>query len=89
MQHEIERAPGRLNSGEHRIERGRLGDVAMADHQPVYLLGQRLNPLLERVALIGEGEISTLVAAGTRDTPGNRAVIGDTHDQAAFAAHQT
>ena len=40
--------------------RRRLGDVAMADHQPADLLRQRLDPLLERVALIGEGELGAV-----------------------------
>ena len=68
--------------------RRRVGDVAMADHQAVHFLGQRLDPLLERVALVGEGEVGAMVAAGARDAPGDRAVIRHAHDQPAFAAHQ-
>ena len=77
-----------LHGGEHRVDGGRLGNVAMADHQAVDLLGQRLDPLLERVALIGEGKFGAMLAAGPRDAPGDRAVVGDAHDQPAFAAHQ-
>ena len=66
-----------------------LGHVAMADDDAVDLLGQRFHPLLQGVALIGEGEIGAMVAAGPRDAPGNRPVIGDPHDEAALAAHQT
>ena len=55
---------------------------------PSDLLGQRLDPLLQRVALVGEGEVGAVVAAGPRDAPGDRAVVGHAHDQPAFAAHQ-
>ena len=89
MDDEIERTPGLLDLREHRVEGGRVGDVAMADHQPVDLLGQRLDPLFQRVALVGEGQIGAMVAAGPGDAPGDRAIIGDAHDQPAFAAHQT
>ncbi len=53
------------------------------------LLRQRLDALLERIALIGEGELGALGAAGLGDAPGDRAVVGDPHDQAALAAHET
>ena len=33
----------------------------MPDHQPVHLLGQRLDALLERLALVGEGEVGAVV----------------------------
>ena len=86
---DIERAPGLLDLCEHRVEGGRVGNVAMTDHQPIDLLGQRLDPLFQGVALISEGQIGTVIAAGPGDAPGDRAVIGDAHDQPAFAAHQT
>ena len=75
--------------GEDRVDGRGLGDVAMADDQPADLLGQRLDPLLQRIALIGEGELGALRAAGLGDAPGDRAVVGDPHDQAALAAHET
>ena len=87
MQQEIERAPGLLHRGEGGIDGRRLGDVAVADDDAADLLGQRLDPLLQRVALVGEGEFGAVVAAGPRDTPGDRAVVGHAHDQPAFAAH--
>ena len=66
-----------------------LGDVAMADDQAADFLRQRLDPLFQRVALIGEGELGALRVAGLGDAPGDRAVVGDPHDQAALAAHET
>ena len=65
-----------------------LGHVAVADHDAADLLGQRLDPLLQRVALIGEGELRAVPAAGLGDAPGERAMVRDPHDQAAFAAHE-
>ena len=44
---------------------------------------------LQRIALIGEGELGALRPAGLGDAPGDRAVVGDPHDQAALAAHET
>ena len=57
----------------------------MAGDQPADLLRQRLDALLQRVALIGEGELRTLRMAGLGDPPGDRPVVGDPHDQAALA----
>ena len=74
---------------EDRIDGRGLGDVAMADHAAADLLGQRLDPLLQGVALIGEGELGAVRMAGLGDAPGDRPVVGDPHDQAALAAHQT
>jgi len=59
----------------------------MSDHQTVDLFGQWLHPFLERFALVGESEVGAMVAAGTGDAPGDRAVVRDAHDQAAFTAH--
>src|SRR5262249_22612165 len=39
--------------------------------------------------LISEGKLGTLSMASLCDTPGERAVVGDTQDQAALAAQET
>ena len=44
-------------SREDRIERGRVGDVAVADDFRADLGGQRLDPLLQLVALIGQRQL--------------------------------
>ena len=49
--------------------------------------GQRLDALLDRVALIGEGDFRALAAQGLGDAPGDRAIIRNPHDEAAFARH--
>ena len=65
------------------------GHVAMTEHARADLLRQRLDALLQRIALIGEGDLGALGAAGPGDAPGQRPVVGDPQDQAALAAHQT
>ena len=44
--------------------------------------------LAERVALIGEGQFRAVRRQRLGDTPSDRVVIGDAHDQAALALHQ-
>ena len=45
---EIERAPGRLHAAKAASMEAVVGHVALADDQPVDLLGKRLDPLLQR-----------------------------------------
>src|SRR5262249_24597439 len=85
----IERAPFRFNRRESRVDSIRFGYVAVADHQPAYLFSQWFDPLLQRLALISESELGALPMASLCDTPGERAVVGDTQDQAALAAQET
>src|SRR5262245_8285636 len=89
MHEEIERAPFRLNRRESRVDSVRFGDVAVTEHQPADLLRQRFDPFLQRLALISESELGALPVASLCDTPGERAVVGDTQDQAALAAQET
>ena len=46
------------------------------------------DPPLERLALIGESELGALLAERLGDAPGERAVVGEAHDQAALSLHQ-
>ena len=62
-----------------------IGHVAMAGDMRAELGGERLDPLLEGIALIGERELGALRGAGLGDAPGDRAVVGDAHDEAALA----
>ena len=88
MHEEVDRAPGRLHRGETASMVAGSVDVAMADDEPPTSCGQRLDALLERVALIGEGKLGAVTMAGFGDAPGQRALVGDPHDQAALAAHE-
>lgn len=67
MDDEVELAPELLDLGEDRVDRGAVGDVAMADDMAAEFLGERLDPLLQRVALIGEGEFRTRVRRSLGD----------------------
>ena len=48
-----------------------------------------LTRLAERLALIGEGELGAVRGQRLGDAPGDRVVVGDPHDQAALALHQS
>ena len=75
--------------GEDRVDRRRIGDVAMAGDDRAELGGQRLDALLQRVALVGQRKFGSGIGAGLGDAPGDRTVVGDAHDDAALAVHQT
>lgn len=49
--------------------------------------GQRLDTLLERFALIGEGNLGALIGQRLGNAPGNGMLIGDAHDEAALPRH--
>src|SRR5205085_375444 len=49
----------------------------------------RLDPLLERISLIGKSQFGAMRVRGLRDAPGDRAAVRYPHDEAALAAHQT
>ena len=87
VHHEIDLAPFFPEHVEHRIDGRGIGDVAMAE-QKAEFLRQRLDPLLQRVALPGEGDFRTGRMAGFGDTPGNRAAIGNAEYHSALALHQ-
>ncbi len=84
----VDRGPVRRGRREHRVDGGGIGDVAMADHEAVDLPGERLDPLLEGVALIGEREFRAVSPRGLGDAPSDRSIVGNAQDQAALAPHQ-
>jgi hypothetical protein len=85
---EVDRAPGVSNRRERRVDARRVGDVAVLDDRGVDRLGQRADTLLHRLALIGERELGAMCPEGSGDSPRDRPVVRDTHDQAALAGHQ-
>src|SRR5690606_13342725 len=85
---EIQLAPFLLDRGEDGVDGGAVGDVAMAGDKGADLFRQRLDALLQRVALIGKGQFRALIGAGLGDAPGDGAVVRDAKDDAAFAGHQ-
>jgi hypothetical protein len=60
----------------------------MAEHDAAKFLGQRLDALLQRIALIRQADDRALGLAGLGDAPGNRAIVRDTQNDAAFALHE-
>ena len=66
---EVELAPEPCDLGEDRVDRRRVGDVAMADDGGAEGLGKGLDALLQGVALVGEGEFGALRAGGLRRCP--------------------
>ena len=89
MHDEIDLAPLLLQHVERRIDGGGVGDVAMTEQEAVQLLCQRLDPLLQRVALPGQRDLGARRVACLGDTPGDRTVIGNAEHDPALAMHQT
>ena len=65
-----------------------LRDVAIADHDAAYLLGERLDAFLQRIALVGESKLGAVRAARLGDAPRERTLVCNPHDQAALSAHE-
>ena len=87
MDEEIELAPVLGDVVEDRIERCRIGHVAMAGDMRVEFRSQRLDALLERLALIGQRDLGAMVDAGLGDAIGDRPIVGDAQDKPALAGH--
>ena len=88
MDQEIERAPCLGERREHALDGRLVGHVAGQHQLGADLVRERLDPLLDGVALIGERDLGALVGHGLGDAPGDRAVIGDAEHDAALARHQ-
>ena len=88
MDEKVQTVPALAQGCEGVVDAGFLGDVAWDDKIRTGLGGERTHPALQRVALEGEGEFGALGGTGRGDAPGQRTVVGDSHDEAAFAAHQ-
>ena len=71
--------------GEECVDRGGFRDVAMARHMRAELGRERLDPLLQRLALIGEHQLRAMGARLLGDAIGDGAAIGDPHHESAFA----
>ena len=87
MDEKVEPSPGLFDLLENRVHAGVVRDVTGHDQVGANRLSQRLNTLQERLALIGEGELGAMRASLRGDSPGDRSVVGDPHDQA-FASGQ-
>ena len=85
MDNEVELPPARLKRIEGRIERARIRHIAGQHDLGAEACSQGLDPLLEGISLEGEGKLGTRLGTGLRNSPGNRAIIRNAHDEAARA----
>ena len=85
---EIEPAPLGRELGEQRVDRRLVVHVARIDELGAEFGGQRLDPLLQGIALIGQRDFGALRGERLGDAPGDRPVVGHAEDEAALAAHQ-
>jgi hypothetical protein len=73
---------------EGRVEGLHPRDVAVEAEVRAELFGERADAPFERFALIGERQVRAVFAELLRDAPGERFLVGQTHDEAAFSLHQ-
>src|SRR3974377_1337451 len=84
----IDAAPSGLYCSEGSIDRLGLGYVAVTDDNTTDFVGQRFDKFFQRIALVCKCKIVAMSAACFCNPPGKRPVVGDPHDQAAFAVHE-
>ncbi len=89
MDEEVELPPLLLDRREDGVHRGEIFDVAREQDVRADAFGERLHALPQRLALIGEGELRPLVGERLGDSPSDRMIIGDAHDQSALALHES
>ena len=89
MDEEIQAAPLLLQARENGVDRRNVLDVAGKHKVGAELLGDRPDPLRQHLALIGEGELGPVPGEHARDPIGDRVIVGDAHDQASLALHQS
>ena len=81
MNDEIDLSPSAPDRIECGIERRRIRHIAGEHHLRADTRGKWLNTFPKRLPLIRESQLGTFSGAGLRNSPGDRAVIGDTHDE--------
>ena len=84
----VDAAPFFLDRREHRIQRGGIGDVAGQNEFRPGVRSQRIDPLFQRIALIGKCDFGALADDGLGDAPSDRAIVGDTKNDATLARHE-
>ena len=89
MDEEVDLAPDLLDFCESGIDRRLVADIAVACYDGADFGSQRLDALSQRFALVSQGDLTALGINGLGDTPGNRTIVGDAHDDAALARHQS
>jgi len=88
MDQEVELAPGAVDGRENSVHGRSVGDIAGDDEACAEFVGERFDSLLDRLALVGERQFGALCGTRLGDAPGDGTVVGDAHDEPAFARHQ-
>src|SRR6516162_203077 len=88
MHQEIEPAPTPAQRREHGIEALLGSDIGFENEIAVEAFGKRADALSERLPLIGERERRAMGVQCLGDTPAERALVGDTHDEPLLTRHQ-
>ncbi len=89
MNEKIERAPAAAKLGKYGVDRLYVLAVARLDEVGADRRRERLHAFAESIALIGEGELCAVGGKRLGDAPRNGVIVGDPHDQAALAVHQS
>ena len=88
MNHKVQSAPGFFDFTEDSVETCGICHIAWQHKAGANPLREWNNALLQCVALVSERNFRPLVVAGFANTPGNRAIIRDAHNEPAFSRHQ-
>ncbi|MNL23427.1 hypothetical protein D3C87_1448160 [compost metagenome] len=89
MHDEVDLAPVLFKRGEDLVDGGFVADVTVAGQETVDFRQQRLDALLQCIALIGQRNFAALGMNRLGDPPCDRTVVRDAHDDATLALHQT
>jgi len=81
-------APGLLDRGEQPVETGCVCHISGQQKWAAQRFGQRPHALFQGLALICEGESCAVCGENLGYAPRERAVVGDAHNQPAFAGHE-
>ena len=86
---EVDPAPAFLQGGKGGVERGIVGNIDVDHKIGTHALRERLEPLAEGVALIGEGEFGPRLRTRLGDAPRDRAFVSHAHHEPALSCQHT
>src|SRR5690606_10495285 len=89
MDENVQLAPLFLQRAEHGLHRILALDIAGQDNVRAEACGERSDALLQRIALVGEGDLGARFGELLRNAPGDRMIVGDAHDEGALARQET
>ena len=89
MNDEIKTGPFVLDRFECTINGFDILDIAWQEQFRSNAFGKRFNPAAKRFTLIGEGQFGFMLRKLFSNTPSDRMIVRDPHDQATLSFHQT